>query len=144
MWRCCENTLKLVSSIDVVCIRLPIHHTHNRLDGYFGLICQKEKGKNRNGGKGYQKGQRSMSQQEWQNNVESALQTVTTKVIWTHCLYAFDEHYEPYIGTLWAATLVIPLLIRALLDKKFTGFGPGSPIRVMKFDLGMSQGFLCF
>ena len=59
-------------------------------------------------------------------------------------MYAFDEHYEPYIGALWAVTLVFPLLIHALLDKKFTGFGPGSPIRVMKFDLGMSQVFLCF
>ena len=97
--------------------RLPIHHTHNILDGYFGLLSISDKGTSGNGKNAFRCGQGSLSQQDWTKRAESTLSTADVEVVQTNCLYDFTAHYKKCI------------------DPKFTGFGPGSPVRVMEFTL---------
>ena len=95
--------------------RLPIHHTHNVLDGYFGKLSQSTKG----GVGGRQSlGSCSLSQQDWDKTAENTLKNVDVKVVNTRALYDYVGHYKD------------------CLDPKFTGFGPGTPIRVMQLFLG--------
>lgn len=54
-----------------ICInRLPIHHTHNILDAYFGILSQSCKGKDGNSRTRHSLGVGSMSQQDWIKSAE--------------------------------------------------------------------------
>ena len=88
---------------------------HNVLDGYFGKLSQSTKG----GVGGRQSlGSGSLSQQDWDKTAENTLKNVDVKVVNTRALYDYVGHYKD------------------CLDPKFTGFGPGTPMRVMQLFLG--------
>ena len=100
--------------------RLPIHHTHNRLDGYFGTISQHVKGKIGTKQQRHSNGIGALSQQDWDSAVRESLGAVDVEVVNTYAVYDFESHYAPHI------------------DKHFSGYGSGSLIRVIQFYRGAS------
>ena len=112
----CADLLVRKCTKMITLVRLPIHHTHNILDGYFGQLSQSTKGKV--SATRHIMGVGSRSQQDWDKAAQSTLRTVDVKVVDTRALYDFTGHYKNCI------------------DPKFVGFGPGTPIRVMQLFLG--------
>lgn len=70
--------------------RLPIHHTHNQLDAYFGKLSQNCKGRDGCGKTRHSLGAGSMSQQDWKKTAEVSNNLSSIVVLISN----FPEHAE--------------------------------------------------
>ena len=109
IWRQKKSTEQLIAH------RLPLNHTHNRLDRKFGTAAQSTRGRS---GVRARAGCGAHSQQEFNRKVVMAISDCHVEVHGTFAVYDAESYYKPHV------------------DANLTGYGPGTPMRVIKIFRG--------